>query len=177
MNVMKITPWSALRICWEEQNAGGDWPEMLLLAGIICSVASGIRPAQPCALPILPNSLFQTCGINPSANASCGHRALFPKRLVQELFDGSPPAMEIREPSSDRFHFFFQDKIENSNIILKALCLQAATLPPPSLLSVSVLPVISIIMGQREQCRHSASSHCCLMLPWALDVCTCWGDN
>lgn len=107
MNVMKITPWSALTICWKEQNAGGDWPEMLLLAGIICSLASGIRPAQPCALPILPNSLFQTCGINPSAKASCGHRALFPKRLVQELFDGSPPAMEIREPSSDRFHFFF----------------------------------------------------------------------
>lgn len=128
--------------CWRRLT------RMLLLAGIICSVASGIRPAQPCALLILPNSLFQTCGINPSAKASCGHRALSPQRWGQELFDGSPPAMEIREPSSDRFHFFFQDKIENSNIMSQALCLQAATRAPPSLLSVSVLPVISIIMEQ-----------------------------
>lgn len=86
MSVRKIIPWSALRRGWKEQNARGNWTEMLLLAGIICSVASGIQPAQPCALPLLPKSLFQTCGINPSAKASCGHRALSPKRLGQELF-------------------------------------------------------------------------------------------
>lgn len=49
--------------------------------------------------------VFQIWGIKPKAKTSCGHRALSPKRLGQELFDKSPPAMEIREPSSDWFYF------------------------------------------------------------------------
>ena len=56
---------------------GREWPETLLLADIICYLASGIQPAQSCTLLILPTSAFQM-RINLNAKVSCGHQALSP---------------------------------------------------------------------------------------------------
>lgn len=106
-------------------------------------------------------SIFQTRGINLNIQASCGHRALSPKTLKQE-FEKSPLAREIMKPFSHQSAFSTEKKIEiQTSGYQDYVCIHSPLPHPPTpprsyltrchspiLLSVSVLPVISIIMEQ-----------------------------
>lgn len=87
---------------------GGDWPNVFLLASIVCTSTSGIWPAQPCAWPILPNSVFKTWGIHLNVKASCGHGALSPKRH----FEKGAFWKITSSPGDSRTDWFFKTKLK-----------------------------------------------------------------
>ena len=107
MNVVKIIPGSLLIISWKEQHPGKRMTTKLFADHLLFDLSHWTCLARPVAY--FAASAFQTWRINLNAKTLCSYRAPSPKILGQELFDKSPPAMEITEPFLDWFAFSRQN--------------------------------------------------------------------
>lgn len=160
-NTQKGTGW------WEEKDPKCCY---LLASFVLWPLASDLLHSAHCLFDPL---LSKHAGLIPMLPPSVA-TGLYLQKYYSRSFDKSSRAMKIDYRAILRLICFFNTELE-----IQTSCYRHSTSTPPhaplpSLLSVSIFPVISIIMEQDSQHRHGASCHCCLVVQWALDMCTCW---